>query len=476
MATTGTSAAGRTTIPDPLLSELHRRVHGRLCTPADPDYDLERSIWNAMIDHHPAAIVRAMSVEDVVGTVDFVRQNRLDLAVKGGGHNIAGNAVSEGGITLDLSHMKSIQIDPSARIAKVAAGVTLGELDQATQRLGLALPVGINSTTGIAGLTLGGGFGWLSRRYGLTIDNQIAADVVTAEGRERRASTDDDADLFWGLRGGGGNLGVVTSFEYRLHPVGPEVFAGFLVHPLEDAGTLLRRYRDFAAGTPDDLTVWAVLRLAPPLPFVPAEWHGREVVILAFCYLGGVNAVDSLMAPLRGLGRPVAEHFGPMPLVGWQAAFDPLLGSGARNYWKSHDFRWLEDETMDAVVDAAAHLPSPESEVFIAHLGGAINRVPVSATAYPHRDVEFVMNAHARWRDPAHDAPCMAWARQLFEATAASATGGVYVSFMPSDEPQRVESGAYGPNFERLATLKAKYDPGNLFHLNQNVLPAVASH
>jgi len=470
MATIGTSAAGRTVIPAARLRDLLRGLRGTLCTPADRDYDQARSIWNAMIDRRPAAIVRAASVDDVVMTVNFARENRLDLAVRGGGHNIAGHAVSEGGITLDLSSMKSIRVDSAARTATVAAGVTLGELDRATQAHGLALPVGINSTTGIAGLTLGGGFGWLSRRHGLTIDSLIAAEVVTADGRARRASTDDEPDLFWGIRGGGGNLGIVTSFEYRLHPVGPQVFAGFLVHPLEGARDLLCRYRDFVTRTPDDLTVWAVLRLAPPLPFLPAEWHGREVLIFAFCYLGEVDAVDALLAPLRGLGRPVAEHFGPIPLVDWQSALDPLLAPGARNYWKSHDFRRLEDAAIDAVVDAAAHLPGPESEVFIAHLGGAINRIPVTATAYPHRDVEFVMNAHARWRDPAHDAQCMAWARQLFNATAAFATGGVYVNFMPSDEPQRVQSGAYGPNFERLATLKAKYDPSNLFHLNQNVV------
>jgi FAD/FMN-containing dehydrogenase len=473
MATTKTeSIRGRPPIPSERLESLRASLRGQLCLPGDPGYEEARAIWNAMIDRHPLAIVRAAAPEDAVAAVNFAREHGLELSLKGGGHNIAGHAVREGGLMLDLSPMKSIEVDPVARTARVGPGVLLAELDQATQAHGLALPVGINSTTGIAGLTLGGGMGWLSRKLGLTIDSLLAADVVTADGTMRRASAQDDVDLYWAVRGGGANMGVVTSFEFRLHPVGPEVFAGLIVHPLDGARDLLRGYRDVVARAPEDLTVWAVLRKAPPLPFVPVEWHGREVVVLAFCYLGGAADGEAAIAPVRALGRPIAEHFGPMPLVGWQTAFDPLLTAGARNYWKSHDFVELSDGAIAVVIDAVKRLPSAESEVFIANLGGAINRVPVAATAYPHRDVQFVMNAHTRWREPSDDASCIAWARGLFAAVAPFATGGVYVNFMPEDEAERVGAGAYGSNFARLAALKAKYDPSNLFRSNQNVAPA----
>ena len=467
-----TQDGGRTAIDAERLESLRSALRGRLCLPGDPGYDEARAIWNAMIDRRPAAIIRAEIADDVVAAVNFARENGLMLAVKGGGHNIAGNAVCDGGLMLDLSLMKSIQVDATARTARVAPGATLGELDQATQAHGLALPVGINSTTGVAGLTLGGGFGWLSRKLGLTIDNLLAADIVTADGKKRRASEQDDAELFWAVRGGGGNMGVVTSFEYRLHPVGPEVFAGLIVHPFDKARTLLQGYRELVARAPEDLTVWVVMRQAPPLPFLPTEWHGREVCVLAFCYIGGVAKGEAAIAPLRALGKPVAEHVGPMPLVGWQTAFDPLLAPGARNYWKSHDFKELSDGSIGAIVDAVGRLPGPECEVFIGHLGGAINRVPVAATAYPHRDIQFVMNVHTRWREASQDKACIAWARGLFDATAPFATGGVYVNFMPDDERGRVQTGAYGPNFARLAALKAKYDPRNLFRMNQNVTVA----
>jgi len=472
MSTKIESVRGRSDLPAERLAVLRGALRGRLLLPGEAGYDDARMLWNAMIDRHPAAIVRAELAADVVAAVNFTRENGLELAVKGGGHNIAGSAVSEGGLMLDLSPMKSIEVDAAARTARVAPGVTLGELDRATQEHGLALPVGINSTTGIAGLTLGGGFGWLSRKHGLTIDNLTAAEVVTADGRSHRATARDDGELFWALRGGGGNMGVVTSFEYRLHPVGPEVFAGLIVHPFENARALLQGYREVVAQAPEDLTIWTVVRQAPPLPFLPVEWHGREVLVFAFCYLGGVANGDAAIASLRALGEPIAEHAGPMPLADWQTAFDPLLTPGARNYWKSHDFRQLVDGAIEGIIDAVDQLPTPECEVFIAHLGGAINRVAVDATAYPHRDVHFVMNAHARWREASQDASCIAWARGLFEAAAPFATGGVYVNFMPDDERARVQPGAYGPNFNRLATLKAKYDPNNLFRLNQNIAPA----
>jgi FAD/FMN-containing dehydrogenase len=457
--------------PDALES-LRRQVRGALCLPGEPGYEEARTIWNAMIDARPGAVVRANGPADVVSAIEFAREHEVLLSVRGGGHNIAGNAVAEGGIMLDLSPMKGVHVDPSGQTARVEPGVILAELDARTQAYGLATPLGINSTTGVAGLTLGGGFGWTSRKYGLTVDNLVSAEVVLASGARVRASADENEDLFWALRGGGGNFGVVTSFEYRLHPVGPEVLAGLIVHPFSSATRILREYRRVMARAPDDLTCWAVMRKAPPLPFLPPEVHGREVLVLAVCWLGDPEAGRGAIAPLRALGRPIADVVGPTPFVGWQQAFDPLLGPGRRNYWKSHDLVELGDEAIDLLTAYAGRLPSPECEIFIAHLGGAVNRVPATATAYPHRDVSFVVNVHTRWGDAAQDEAFIGWTRELFDRMAPHATGGVYVNFMPADEGVRVGQGAYGPNYERLSRLKARYDPTNLFRRNQNILPA----
>jgi FAD/FMN-containing dehydrogenase len=457
--------------PREAVQALRGTLRGEACFPGDPGYDAARTIWNAMIDRRPAAVIRAAGAADVRRAVRLASEHGLLLAVRGGGHNIAGNAVCDGGLLLDLTPMRSVRIDPAARTARVEPGATLGDFDREAQAFGLATPLGINSTTGVAGLTLGGGFGWLSRKHGLTVDNLLSADVVTAEGELLHASERENPDLFWAVRGGGGNFGVVTSFEYRLHPVGPEVLAGLVVHPAAGARELLDGYRRLAAQAPDELSAWVVLRKAPPLPFLAPEVHGTEVLLFAVCWSGDLEAGRRALAPLRGLGSPHADVIAPVPYVAWQAAFDPLLAPGSRNYWKSHDLTALPDGAIDVLLDHAGRLPTPECEVFIVHLGAAVNRVPVDATAYPHRDVEFVLNVHTRWSEPADDARCVAWARRLFDALAPHATGGVYVNFMPEDEAQRVH-GAYGPNYSRLAQLKAKYDPGNLFRLNQNVPPA----
>ena len=304
------------------------------------------------------------------------------------------------------------------------------------------------------------------------MDNLIAADVVTADGKLLRASATESPGLFWAIRGGGGNFGVVTSFEYRLHPVGPEVMAGLIIFPQDNARTLLRQYRKITARAPRELTAWVVLRKAPPLPFLPAEVHGTDIVVFAVCYCGDLAKGKKAVAPLRALGKPLADIVGPMPFAGWQTAFDPLLTPGARNYWKSHDFAKLSDPLIDLLVDHAGRVPTPETEVVLVHIGGAVNNVPVIATSYPHRNVEYIVNVHTRWSHPSQDQSCIAWARQLFDAMAPHSTGGVYVNFMPEDEGQRVKIGAYGRNYKRLTTLKAKYDPRNLFRMNQNIKPA----
>jgi FAD/FMN-containing dehydrogenase len=425
-----------------------------------------------MIDRHPALVVRAAGADDVIQAVDFARAHRLLLAVRGGGHNIAGNAVCDGGLMIDLSTMRSVKVDPETRTARVEPGVTLGEADRATQAYGLGIPVGINSTTGIAGLTLGGGFGWLSRKHGLTVDNLLSADMVMADGRLVHASAKENPDLFWAIRGGGGNFGVVTSFEFRLQPVGPEVLSGLIVHPISRAKEILEGYRRIVASAPEELTCWVILRKAPPLPFLPQEVHGTSVLVLALCYVGDMEEGKRAVAPLQALGQPIADVVGPHPFVGWQAAFDPLLTPGVRNYWKSHDFVELSDSAIETLLEHSDRLPSPDCEVFIGHLGGAVNRVPVDATAYPHRNVEFVVNLHTRWDEPARDQDCVGWARTFFDALTPHATGGVYVNFMTDDETGRVRAGAYGPNHERLAKLKRRYDSENLFRQNQNIQPS----
>ena len=372
---------------------------------------------------------------------------------------------------IDLSLMNSVKVDASAKRAKAGPGATLGDLDGATAAHGLATPTGINSTTGIAGLTLGGGFGWLSRSYGLTADNVVSMDVVAADGRKLRASATENPDLFWALRGGGGNFGIVTEFEYQLHKVGPDVLAGLMVFPGTDTKAVLAQYRSFAAAAPDQLTVWVVTRGAPPLPFLPAEVHGKHVIVLAFCYNGDPAEGEKLIAPMRGFAKAHGEMVGVMPFANWQQAFDPLLTPGARNYWKSHNFTELKDGLFDVTYEYATKLPSPHCEIFIAQLGGATTRVASDAMAYGNRDAQFVMNVHGRWETAAEDAKGIAWSREFFKAAAPFATGGVYVNFMTQEETDRVEN-AFGPNHKRLAEIKAKYDPKNLFRLNQNIKPA----
>jgi FAD/FMN-containing dehydrogenase len=374
-------------------------------------------------------------------------------------------------MVIDMSRMKSVRVDPEAKRAVVEAGALLSDVDAATQAHGLATPLGINSTTGIAGLTLGGGFGWLSRKHGMTVDNLIAAEVVTADGRIVSASAEENPDLFWALRGGSGNFGVVTRFEFQLHEAGPNLLSGLIVYSMSEAKSVLQKYREFVAGAPDELTVWAVLRGAPPLPFLPESVHGKGIVVLALLYAGDPARGEALIDPLRKLGTPVGEHVGVQPYTAWQQAFDPLLAPGARNYWKSHNFATLDDGLFDVVVDAANRLPSPHTEIFLVSLGGAASRPASESAAYSHRDAQFVMNVHGRWMDTTDDSRCIAWAREFFRAAAPFATGGVYVNFMPDDEKDRVRA-AYGSNYNRLARVKREYDPFNLFRVNQNIAPA----
>src|SRR5258706_13534423 len=449
------------------------QIGGGVLSAADDAYAAARKVWNATVDRRPALIARCLTDADVQAGVRFAATHRMLLSVRGGGHHIAGNAVAEGGLMLDLSGMRTITVDAAKRTARVGAGALLSDFDREAQAHGLATPLGINSTTGVAGLTLGGGFGWLTRRHGLTIDNLLSASVVTADGVVHAVSATAEPDLFWALRGGGGNFGVVTAFEFRLHPIGPEVYAGLVVYPFAQARQVLRAWRDFTASAPDELSVWAVLRKAPPLPFLPESVHGSEVVILPLVYSGDVEAGRRAAAPVLQFGDAIGSALGPTPYIAFQSPFDPLLTPGGRNYWKSNNFGTLSDVALDVVIAAAEHLPGPECEIFVAQLGGAMARVKPAATAFAGRDARYIMNVHGRWSDVRDDERVRAWARQAFQAAAPHGTGGGYVNFLTQDEDERVAA-SYGANYSRLQDVKQRFDPGNLFRMNLNVAPATA--
>lgn len=452
------------------VAGLKSSLQGQVIVPGDANYDDVRAIWNAMIDKRPAVIVRCSTSDDVPAVIAFARKHGLELCIRGAGHNIAGNSICDGGLVIDHSNMNTVRVDSEKRRAYAEPGATLGDFDAAVQAHGLASPVGINSTTGIAGLTLGGGFGWLTRKHGMTVDTLLSVNLVTADGRKLRASESENADLFWAIRGGGGNFGVVTQFEYELYPVGPEITAGLIVFPGAQSKQVLSKYREYIESTPEEFNAFVVMRQAPPLPFLPEAVHGKDVLVLAVFHAGDPAVAEDFIAPLHGFGDPVGAHVGVQPYVQWQQAFDPLLTPGARNYWKSHNLTELQDGLFDTVVEYAGKLPSPQCEIFIGFIAGAPNRVAPEAMAWGHRDAKYVINVHGRWDDAADDTRCVAWARDFFQASKPYASGGAYVNFMTEEEGDRVEA-AYGANFARLREVKRKYDPENVFHHNQNIKP-----
>lgn len=452
--------------------EFAASVQAPVVAPEHADYDATRSLWNAMADRRPGAIVQVQNEADVAAAIRFVAARGLCFAVRAGGHGIAGLATSEGGLVIDLRALREIDVEAGARRVRAGPGLTLGELDAATQAHGLAVPVGINSTTGLAGLTLGGGFGWISGKYGLTVDNLLAARVVTATGRVVTASPDENSDLFWALRGGGGNFGVVTEFTYRLNPVGPQVYTGLFVHPLLAAASVLAAREKVMASASDELSCWSILRKAPPLPFIGEEWHGRDVLILAACHLGDLEAGAAAMAPLAGIGMPVAHSEGRMAFAAWQAAFDPLAEAGARNYWKSHDIDTLDAGAVGVLTRYAAEAPGEECEVFVGRIDGAASRVGDADTPWPNRRPHYVVNVHSRWRDAAKDDRFIAWAQHFYDELAPGATGSRYVNFISEGDDAAIVRSAYGANYERLLELKARWDPDNLFRSNINLAVA----
>jgi FAD/FMN-containing dehydrogenase len=453
------------------VERLRGELRGPLLRPGDAGYDAARRVWNGMIDRRPAVIARCAGVADVIRAVDFGRTSGLLVSVRGGGHNVTGNAVCEGGLMIDLSLMKGLRVDPVGRTVRAQAGVTWGELDHETQAFGLATTGGQISTTGIAGLTLGGGLGWLMRKHGLAVDNLLSVDVVTADGHFRTASATADEDLFWALRGGGGNFGVATALEYRLHPVGPIVTSGMALYPVAQARDLLQFFREFMAAAPDELMAMLAFISAPPAPFVPPQLHGAPVVAFAICHVGALEEGQRAIEQVRGFGAPAVDLLGPMPYVAVQQLFDAAMPFGRQVYLRSDHVTDLGDALIDTILAQSARVTSPLSSVIVWPLGGAVARVDEHATAFGHRDTPFDVIVFSIWEDPAEAERHLQWGRD-FGAAVRPFSRGVYVNEMGVEGEERVRA-AYNPqSYARLVGLKTRYDPTNLFRLNQNIKPA----
>lgn len=462
------------TVRNPVLDEkavstFRAGLRGALIRPGDGAYDGARKVWNGMIDRRPALIARCVGVADVIAAVNFAREQRLPVAIRGGSHNVTGNAVCEGGVVIDLSNMKGIRVDPEKRTARAEGGCTWGDLDHATHVFGLAAPGGIISTTGIAGLTLGGGIGHLTRRYGLSCDNLIAVDMVLADGSFVTASEKKNPDLFWGIRGGGGNFGVVTSFEFKLHPVST-VVAGPILYPLEKSREALKLYRDVMEKAPEDFNAFFAFLIVPPGPPFPANLHNKTVCGVMAVYTGPPAKADAAVAQLRKFGPPVLDFFGPMPYPVVQTMFDALVPEGLQNYWKADFVNELSDEVIEAHVKHGPGIPTFNSAMHIYPVSGAANKVPKGDTAFFYRDAKYVHVIAAMYPNPSDTAKNVAWVRDYWSALHPHSSGGSYVNFLMEEGDERIRA-TYGENYERLAAIKSKYDPTNLFRLNQNVRP-----
>ena len=455
------------------LVKLQQDVRGQVIQPDDQLYDAARAVWNGMIDRRPAAIVRCLGVADVMAAVRFARAHQLEIAVRGGGHNVAGFGTCEGGLVIDLGPMKGVQLDPTARTARAQAGLTWGELDRETQAFGLATTGGLVSTTGIAGFTLGGGIGWLMRKHGLAVDNLLAADVVTAEGALVKTSAAENPELLWGLRGGGGNFGIVTSFEYRLHPVGPIVLAGGGFYTADRAADLLRFYREWAPSLPDELTTMFAFLTAPPEPFIPPPLVGQPLVAVVVCYAGPIQTGQQVVASLRAFAAPAVDLIGPIPYTALQGMFDASAPRGIRSYWKTAHLDDLSDQVISTLLEFTDQMGelSPFAAVHIHHVEGAVARVSTDDAAFGRRTARFVLNLPVSWPDPGQDDAHIQWVRAAYEAIQPLASTGAFLNFLDGDDGDRIRA-AYGKaRYERLARLKARYDPDNIFRLNQNIKP-----
>jgi len=454
----------------PTIEELRESARGEVITADDAGYDEARKVYNGMIDRRPRVIVCCVDAGDVMATVEFARENGLDLSVRGGSHSVPGFGTNDDGVVIDLSPMKGIRVDPLTETVRAEGGCTWGDFNHATYAFGLATTGGIVSTTGIAGLTLGGGIGYLSRGFGLTLDNLLSADVVTADGQFLVASENANQDLFWGLRGGGGNFGVVTSFEYQLHPV-KDIFAGIFFFPLERTRDVLEFYRDYVATAPEEMGLFPAFQIAPPLPFIPEQEVGKTFCAIVSCWAGPLDQGEKALEPIRKAAPTVAELVTPMPYPALNSAFDALLPPGLQHYWKASFASELTDGAIEAHVEHGSKVPVVNSTMHIYPINGACNRVAPDATAFAYRDATFATVIAGMWPDPADNEKNIQWVKDYYAALEPHSAAGGYVNFMAGDDQGRIHDN-YKDNYSRLASIKKQYDPGNLFHENQNIKPA----
>ncbi len=453
-----------------------QRVRGPLLFPSDREFEAATRIWNGLITHVPALVVQPTGTADVVEAVNFAREHDLSLSVRGGGHNIAGTALADGGLTVDMSRLRGVVVDPEARTATVQAGCLLGDVDRETQLHGLATPLGFVSETGVAGLTLGGGFGYLTRRFGWAVDNLLEVEIVTADGRVRRASREENADLFWAIRGGGGNFGVVTSFTFRLHEVGPTVYGGLIAWSGERVDEILESYRELTASSPRELTAFMIMRRAPPAPFVPDEWHGKRICAMAICYSGDLDDTEEVLAPILSLGDPVVDLLSDQPYTQLQSYLDATQPKGNHYYWKTEFAAELRDELLATMRDLAAENPIPSGQLLFAHIGGALNERDADDGAVGNREARFAYGAAGMWEPDDPDGErYREWVREAWQQFRPFSTGGNYVNFQTADEDESRVRATYGDNFDRLAAVKREFDPENLFRANRNIRPAESS-
>ncbi len=454
------------------LDSLKLRIKGPILLPDDAGYEESRTVWNAMIDRKPAFVVRCLGTGDVIACVQFAREHNLLLCIKGGGHNIGGLATADGALMLDMSLMRGVWVDKERKIGHAQAGCLLGDVDRETQVHGLAAVLGFVSQTGVAGLTLGGGFGYLTRRWGYAADNVAGMDVVTAEGKLVHASSDENADLFWGLRGGGGNFGVVTGIDYKLYPVGPEIVGGMVAWPASEAGGVLELYRTLAEKASPELTLALFLRPAPPAPWLPKDMHGKPMVAILACYSGSLEESEKAVAPIKSFGRPIGDVLVRRPYVQLQSLIDATQPKGRRYYWKSEYLPRVEPALCEKLIEHAARIRSPHSSIVLFQLGGALNQLDEAHSPAGNRGAHYVFNVQSSWERPDEDQANIAWAREAWADLRPFSTGGTYINFLTEDEgPERIKA-ALGSGLERLAQVKARWDPGNLFRTNRNIKPS----
>jgi FAD/FMN-containing dehydrogenase len=453
----------------PEVGQLREQVRGEVVTAEDSAYEEARRVYNAMIDRRPRVIVRCAGSDDVVAAVNFARESELDLAVRGGSHSVPGFGTADDAVVIDLSRMQAVDVDAGASTARAAGGATWGAFNDATHAHGLATTGGIISTTGIGGLTLGGGIGYLSRGFGLSCDNLLSAEVVTADGRILSVSDQENEDLFWAIRGGGGNFGVATSLEYQLHPV-REIYGGPMLYELDDAATVLKFYRDFIQDAPEEFGGFPAWQIAPPLPFIPEDRHGDTFLVFVACWAGPIEEGEAALKPFREVAPLVADGVGPMPYPALNSAFDALVPPGLQHYWKANFVKELTDEAIAAHLEHGPRVPVVNSTVHIYPINGACHRVAPDATAFAYRDATFATVIAGMWPDPAQNEANIAWVRDFYDDTAPHSEEGGYVNFMADDDQDRIRVN-YKENYDRLVAVKRKYDPDNLFHLNQNIRP-----